>query len=297
MKTYDVGIGWSNAVEQEFVKRIKKSLRKAGHSYHEITFINLRDAVADIEAEKVHYKFFIDRSSIDNSAYLHISSVLKGRGTRVLNDPDVLIHYLSKVHLHTLYTKARLPTVPITVLNPQRTSKAECKEVVKRVGVPFVLKPSFGGGGEGVKINARNENDIRDFFDENPADECIVQKYITPKVLLHRPAWFRPIFVCGEIIPLWWGPKNHFYQEFGKSAEEKTIATHLYKSVEHSARITGLSLFSAEIIVNEKGEYQFIDLANYPIDLNTQENVPDGLPESVLDKVVQSIVREIDQYM
>ena len=293
MKIFDVGIGWCNPVDGRFVKELKSRLKKKKLSFREITLVNIKEDFDLIDKGLLNFRFFINRSADDYSAYLLLAEKLKARGTKIINDPYSTVHYSSKAFLYKLYKKEKLPLPKVFILNSSKKSKKVIDKIPKILGAPFVLKPAYGGGGDGVVLNAKNSKDILNFIKDNNTDEGLAQEYIIPSIINGRVAWFRPIFVCGEVIPMWWNYGNHFYQEFGNSKKENQISKILEKYMKKIHRLVGFDLFSAEFAINEKGKYFIIDYANEPIDLNTNKTAPDGLPSATLEKIVTQIVKSI----
>ncbi|HEX9722109.1 MAG TPA: hypothetical protein VGA53_02490 [Candidatus Paceibacterota bacterium] len=287
---YDLGIAWINPVEEQFVASVKKAARAKRLSLFEITYENVEDVFAKIENGELSFGTFFDRGSLDDATFFLMAEKLKAQGTKVVNDPAAVIQASSKAKLHEVYEQNGLP-VPKTILLFAKTPKKELEEIPKKLGVPFVLKPSHGGAGEGVRLAAKNAKDIREFLAELALDKGLAQEYVVPIAISGKTAWFRPIYATGEIIPLWWDPANHFYREFGNSPKEKQIAKKLISYVQKIADLTKLDLFSCEIMIAEGNRYLVVDYANHPIDLSTQETNPDGLPPPVLSKIVNALIK------
>jgi len=286
---YEVAIGWTNPVEEKFVQSMKKAAKAKRLSLLEITYENIEEIFIQVEQQKLHIQTFFDRASLDDAAYFLLAEMLKSQGTKVVNDTTATIQASNKAKLHELYEKEGLP-VAKTIIISKKTPKRELEQIPKKLGVPFVLKPSHGGAGEGVNLAAKNTKDIEEFLEDLALDKGLAQEYVVPIAILQKVAWFRPIYAAGNIIPLWWDPSNHFYQQFGGSAKEKEIAKKLEAFATKIAKLTGLELFSYEAMITEGNKYLIVDYANHPIDLNTQENIPDGLPPAVLDQIVRSLI-------
>lgn len=286
---YDIGIAWINPVEEKFVQSIKKAAKAKRLSLFEITYENAEDVFLKVEKGELHFGTFFDRGSLDDSTFFLMAEKLKAQGTKMINEPLATIQASNKAKLHELYQKNGLP-VAKTIMISAKTPKKGLEEIPKKLGVPFVLKPSHGGAGEGVYLAAKNAKDIQEFLEELALDKGLAQEYVVPIVVAGKAAWFRPIYAAGTTIPLWWDPGNHFYQEFGNSAKEKEIAKKLVSYVQKIAAITKLDLFSCEIMIAENNRYLIVDYANHPIDLNTNENTPDGLPLSVLEKIIKALI-------
>jgi len=286
---YDLGIAWINPVEEQFVQSVKKAAKAKRLSLFEITYENAEDAFPKIERGELRFGTFFDRGSLDDATFFLMAEKLKNQGVKVVNDTTAAIQASSKAKLHTLYQENGLP-VPKTILLSAKTPKKELEEIPKKLGVPFVLKPSHGGAGEMVRTAAKSVKDIQAFLGDLALDKGLAQEYVVPIAISRKTAWFRPIYAAGEIIPLWWDPGNRFYREFGNSVTEKEIAKKLTTFVQAIAKLTGLDLFSCEVMIAEGNRYLIVDYANHPIDLSTQETVPDGLPPPVLSKIVQSLL-------
>jgi hypothetical protein len=288
-KTYDVGIGWVSPVENVFLSLLKKELRQRKCSYTEITYENLRHAYADIEDNTVSYAVFIDRASFDYPAYFLLTDLLRRKGAHVINNPQAVIEWGSKIPLYEALRDAGLPLPRAFLLPAMPPSKKDVKHIPEKLGVPFILKPAYGGMEDEVLLRARTADDIIAFIENNGSDETIAQEYVVPIVLRKKTAWFRPIYVCGQVIPLWWDPLSRFYRPFGKSGEERDIARDITRMITRIHEITGLDLFTTEIAIDEEGEYKVIDYANHPMDLNSQEQASDALPEETLELVARYI--------
>jgi hypothetical protein len=286
---YVFAVAWTNPVEESFVQSFKKAAKAKQLSLLEITYNNLEEMLQLAKDQKLRIQTFFDRASLDDAAFFLLAEKLHQQGVKVINSPSAVIASSSKANLQELYQKAGLPVAP-TIIISFKTTKKEVEHIPKKLGVPFVLKPSHGGSGERVNLAAKNTKDIQEFIDDLALDKGLAQAYMVPKIELGKTAWFRPVYAAGEVIPLWWNPGNHFYQEFGNSQQEKEIARKLKGFVSKIASITQLDLFSCEIMITEQGKYIIIDHANHPIDLNTQETVADGLPPATLRKIVSSLL-------
>jgi len=286
--TYDIGISWINPVEEKFVISIKKAAKAKRLSVFEVTYKNAKEVFFQVEKGNLHFKTFFDRASLDESAFLLVAEKLKANGARVINEPSAAFFSSGKAELHTEYKKNGLP-VPKTIIFSEKTPKKDLARIPKVLGIPFVLKPSHGGAGEGVNVAAKSAEEIKEFQKDLASDKGLAQEYVIPAIISKKTAWFRPVFATGEVIPLWWDPNNHFYQLFGKSKNERDIVKKLELFARKIAKLTNLELFSYEVMITEKGKYLIVDYANQPIDLNTQDSVPDGLPPEALNRIVHSL--------
>jgi hypothetical protein len=211
----------------------------------------------------------------------------------VVNDPYQMVRFASKTTLHRLFKKQGLPVLPTAILSCSRYSKKELKRILSPFSIPFVIKPAYGGASQGVVMTGRNVEDVAHFLEDNVPDDGLVQSYITPSQIEGRAAWFRTLYVCGSAIPLWWDPKNKFYHVFGTSFQEQKIKRRLERMIQKIAVLTHIELFSMEAAITHDRKFVIVDYLNYPIDLNTREVVPDGLPPKTLKQVVVSLSKSM----
>lgn len=284
MKVYDVGFGWAHPADQEFAILFRSALKKRHHSVLEVTFENLEQVIRDVKEEKIGIRTFFNRGVDDDPGFPVLGMLLSKQGSRIVNNLEQTVLHNSKAVLHELFETNGLP-VPKTVILRSRVSKKQAGQIAEQVGVPFVIKPGHGGGGDYVKTNATTAKEIEESVADNAPDQTLVQEYITPALLKGRIAWFRPIYAAGNIISLWWDPRNHFYEEFGNSKEENQAKNVLEQYVEKMANISGMDLFSSEIVLDQQGNYVVVDYLNHPIDLNPRDVVPDGLPRPIVERI------------
>jgi hypothetical protein len=110
-----------------------------------------------------------------------------------------------------------------------------------------------------------------------------------PTQLGERPAWFRVIYCAGKIYPCWWHIQTHLYAPVTRD-EESTYALHpLSEITQKIALLSELDLFSTEIALMPDGKFVVVDYVNDQIDLRLQSKTPDGVP----DQIVQALVEEL----
>jgi hypothetical protein len=292
-KHYDIGIGWASAVDETFVSLLKKECAKHNLSVDEVTYQNLREKFNAIKTGDIQYRWYLDRSSLDYSAYCYLSWLLTERGTVVVNNPDSVIAWGSKIELHRACETRGIPVPKTHIIHTSTEAKKTAGSVVKDFSAPFVIKPAYGGYEGDVLLTGSTKEDITTFLDNKGTDMALVQEFVTPTRIAGRAGWFRPLYVCGEVLPIRWNPINTFYEKLGDSPEEQGVRDICHTIMRTIHSITGFDLFSAEIVFTGSTEFVVVDYANQPVDLNVREKSADALPKETLSTVAEIIVRGI----
>ncbi len=286
MESYDFILAWTSYVDEPFARMLREKSREKNISLYEITFSNFEESLSRIEANKLSAQYSIDRGSIDYPPYLTLLEMLKKNGTRIINDPYHAAKVGNKIILRDLFSKKELPLIEAHTITAHGPF-----EKPPSIKPPFVIKSAHSADAESVEIGARNNADIENFIANNYFDGALIEPFITPKIINHAPAWFRSIFANGAIIHHWWNPLNHVYRAFEGTTEEEGIARTLSSYAQKIFDIGKIDLFSFETTIpSGEDELLIVDYLNQPIDLNTQTNTPDGIPESTLEKVVGALI-------
>ncbi|PIR82332.1 hypothetical protein COU20_02815 [Candidatus Kaiserbacteria bacterium CG10_big_fil_rev_8_21_14_0_10_59_10] len=289
-RTYDIGIGWTDPVEQAFAELLSKEAKKRKRSFRQITLETMVDDLAALERGDFHISTYLDRGFFESFGFTLAAQLLEARGAHVINSPAAVARASSKAHLYPLLKKARLP-LPDTYLITRKTPHRELARIARKLGAPFVVVSSYGLGDakDRVLLTAEDADDIEGFMEGNFADTFLAHTYVQPAVLHGRTAWFRPIHACGDILPLWWEPLSGFYRPFGSTHEERQIASEMETHMRTIRGICGLDLFSAEFALTPEGTLLLIDYANNPIDLNSSDKVQGGLPPKILERIAHAL--------
>lgn len=292
--TYDLGIAWGDPVHAPFADAVSKAAKAAGLTFLEVTYNNLPDMFTAALDGKLACKTFIDRGGIDHPGFFGVALALYERGTRVLNDPRALLHASSKTTLIDLFKKEGLPVqrtviIPGTSRDQKQAGVANTRDlnaIIKEVGIPFTIKPAYGGYADEVMLNAYTSADIENYINEDSTEDVLVQEFVVPGTSGRRMAWFRILYAAGLVEPFWWNPQNHFYEPL----ENETLKADVVPMVERIADITKLDLFSTEIAIDHKGDYVIIDYANHPMDLNAQDLANNCVPRDAIVRIAENLV-------
>jgi len=288
MKTFDFGISCVYSKDEEFVKILKKEIKKKKKTFYGVNYDNIDLVINEVDKGKLFFKVFIDLSSSEHPVFSFLIEKLHSKKSVVINSPESVLKSFSKSKLHKLFENKKLPVRKTFILSGK--TKKDFKKIIKSLKVPFVLSPSNTFYENDVVLNANKVEDIENFLDDHSTENVLVQEYVVPKNIQNKVAWFRSIFSCGKLFHHWWDPQTHFYQSFKNSKQENEIKPELESYLRKVAEITELKLFSTEIIIDQENKYVIIDYANVPVDLSSQEYEGDGVPVKTLKGVAESIV-------
>jgi len=156
------------------------------------------------------------------------------------------------------------------------------------LGKNFVIKPSNGGGGEGVIIGASSMDQILRARMEFPGQKYLLQSYVTPQIVNSKPAWFRIFYANGETYPCWWATDTHIYQDVAAEEEAQFGLDKLRDITQRIASICKLDWFSTEIALAD--DFVVVDYVNDEIDTRVQSQAMDGVPDEVVNNIARQLV-------
>jgi hypothetical protein len=157
------------------------------------------------------------------------------------------------------------------------------------LGENFVIKPSNGGGGEGVIIGASSIEEILQARMEFPEQKYLIQAHVTPCIIENTPAWFRVFYANGETYPCWWDTDTHIYAPVTGEEESQHRLGGLRDVTKRIASICKLDWFSTEIALTDK--FVVIDYVNDEIDTRVQSQAMDGVPDDVINSIAVQLVK------
>jgi len=164
-------------------------------------------------------------------------------------------------------------------------------EILGLVGMPFVVKPGWGGGALGVIMDARSEEDLRRSAALAPnSDSFLIQRRIKPKPLEGHVGWFRVFHVLGEVIPCWWEPPANQYQLVTPLQRRLYKLGPLWKMVKEIARVSNMEFFSTEICFTTEGRFLAVDYLNTDCDMHPKSFFPTGVPDEVVRHIAWLLV-------
>ena len=188
---------------------------------------------------------------------------------------------LINANLHTPYTILLPPFLEKPVLHPLDLTP---------LGSQFVIKPSNGGGSEGVVLGASSLDQILRARMEFPRQKYLVQSTVTPRTIQGRPAWFRVFYAVGKTYPCWWHPLTHVYTQVSPSDENRYELAPLQDITNRIASVCKLDWFTTEIALTLEN-FVVVDYVNDQIDTRIQSKAVDGAPDEIMQDIAHQLVK------
>jgi hypothetical protein len=157
------------------------------------------------------------------------------------------------------------------------------------LGRSFVIKPSNGGGGEGVIIGATSLDGVLRARMEFPEQKYLLQSHVTPQCINDKSAWFRVFYAHGETYPCWWATDTHIYQIVTAEEEIQYGLCKLREITKRIASICKLDWFSTEIALAD--DFVVVDYVNDEIDTRVQSRAMDGVPDEIVNNIARQLVK------
>jgi len=114
-----------------------------------------------------------------------------------------------------------------------------------------------------------------------------MQKIISPRNLNDRPAWFKTFYCLGEIIPCWWHPVTNSYKTLTDKEADEFELRQLWEITELIKNACKLSFFSTEIVLQEDNKFIAANYVYDKPDMRRQSRFNDGLPDEIVNKVIE----------
>ena len=208
MKTYDLAIIWEWPFDKPFNRLIQEHFSQKNLSVLFVNIENILFVENKVSKNEIRFNWYLDRASESDPRFLPLIQMCQTLKFKAINPPRRVQRILNKAYLHKLFVKNSI-SVPQTLIIPPFNKKAELAFfTLADIGIPFVMKPAHGGGGEGVHVGLTELNQINYYRKEFPNDEYLVQQTIVPKNTPVHPLWFRTFFVFGEFFLCFWNPQS-----------------------------------------------------------------------------------------
>jgi hypothetical protein len=200
---------------------------------------------------------------------------------------------VNKASCHLDFITAGLYT-PYTIILPTFCERPEIPCVdLSPLGPLFAIKPSHGGGGDGVIVEATTWDQVLAARQQYPDDHYLLQAHITPVPLDGREAWFRVIGCVEQVYPCWWDTRTHIYSPL-TADEESRFGLQVLREIPMTiGQLYGLELFSTEIAYTAEGLFVVVDYINDPIDLRLQSKALDGIPDAIVVEIADRLVEYV----
>lgn len=289
---YDIALTFT---QEYFSSRIRELCGQFDLSFFLVEPIWAYDFVQKLQEGEIRVRVLIDMGSDayePENLYFLLAKEVKRTGGYVINDPDYAAVAAHKGLLHQTLVQNGIPVPETVIVNRSELDRFRLTDEIKAyVGLPFVVKPGWGGGAIGVILDGRSEEDLRRSAElAVNSDSFLIQRRLYPKTLEGHVGWFRGIHIFGEVIPCWWEPPANQYQMVTPLQERLYKLRPLTKIVKDIGRVSRTKFFSTEVALNHDGRFLAVDYLNTGPDMHPKSFWPTGVPDEVVRHVAWSLV-------
>jgi hypothetical protein len=284
---YDLCLSWYWEYDADFVRFVENACRENGLSLWQITPEYVLEAIPALYQGKQTFNTLLDRGQGD-SRFDPIPRWARESGKRRINPAEVSAWSEDKATMHLELINHGLHTPYTILLSPFLEQPVLPLIDLAPLGRSFVIKPSNGGGGEGVVLGATSTEQISQARMEYPEQKYLVQAHVIPREINNQPAWFRVFYSNKQTYPCWWNMDTHIYTVVTAEEENQFGLSKLREVTNRIASICKLDWFSTEIAVTD--EFIVVDYVNDEIDTRIKSKAVDGVPDEVMEEVAKQLV-------
>ncbi len=290
MQKFDIGIAWEWEFDVDFVNSLHDTLEKRGFSCYLINQHNLHETWERIKNKDLFFKIFIDRASDVDEYFIPMAEFFSShKKTFAVNKYNDSVRARDKAILHLEFLQAGIHVPHTEILPPFHEHAFLPEEILHAFKKPFIVKPANGGGGEHVYVSSENLHDVSCARQACVDDKFLIQEKIHPVNYNRKRAWFRVFYILGKAIPCWWDDRTRLYKIMDIEDEREFKLGRLRKITRKIAEISRLNFFSTEICVTKDRDFVCIDYVNDPCDMRTDVNDHDGVPDSIVERMIKQI--------
>lgn len=285
---YDLCLPWYWEYDDAFVGMVERACIEEGISLWQIKPDNLLESITALYKGVLTFKTLLHRGQ-GEAIFDPIPRWALEYNTRRINPAEVSAWSEDKATMHLELINAGLHTPYTILLAPFLEQPVVPQMDLTPLGENFVIKPSNGGGGEGVILGASTVDEILQARMEFPEQKYLIQAHVTPCRIEDTPAWFRVFYANGETYPCWWGTDSHIYATVTAQEESQYRLGRLRDVTLRIASICKLDWFSTEIALTD--EFIVIDYVNDEIDTRIQSQAMDGVPDEIMNSMAIQLVK------
>jgi hypothetical protein len=285
---YDLCLPWYWEYDDVFVGMVERACIEEGISLWQIKPDNLLESITALYKGVLTFKTLLHRGQ-GEPTFDPIPRWAREFGVRRINPAEVSAWSEDKATMHLELINSGLHT-PYTILLPPFLEQPVIPQIdLTPLGKNFVIKPSNGGGGEGVILGACSVDEILQARIEFPEQKYLIQAHVVPRMIEDSPAWFRVFYADGETYSCWWDPDTHIYAPVTLEEESQYRLSGLRDVTMRIAAICKLDWFSTEIALTD--EFVVIDYVNDEIDTRVQSQAMDGVPDEIMNSIAIQLVK------
>jgi hypothetical protein len=284
---YDLCLPWYWEYDDVFAEMVERACIEERISLWQIKPDNLLESISALYKGITTFKTLLDRGQGEQT-FDPIPHWALEYGAQRINPAEISAWSEDKATMHLELISAGLHT-PYTILLAPFLEQPSIPQIdLTPLGEKFVIKPSNGGGGEGVIIGATKMEEILQARMEFPKQKYLVQAHIMPKIIAKTAAWFRVFYANGKTYSCWWDTCTHIYTNVTAEEEDQYGLNKLGDITQRIASICKLDWFSTEIALAD--EFVVVDYVNDEIDTRVQSQAIDGVPDEIMNNIAKQLV-------
>lgn len=298
MSSLDLVMTWTWPPDEAFVRYLDAAMRRRGLTFRSVDAGAIDRFTADALNGRTTFRWLLDRASDEHPAFLPLAQWVEScreddpHAPRAVNPHGRQSKAADKAAMHRALTEAGV-NVPHTIILPPFASRPGAEpddDEMRKVGLPFVIKPAFTtGGGNGVITGVMDVGTIAAARASHPNEPYLIQETVRPAYLGDFRAWFRVFYVCGRVFLCWWDDRTHVYDPVDPDDERFFGLRTLREAATTIARIAGIRFFSTELVMTTGDRLVAVDYVNEMCDLRPQSEARNGVPDRVVGSIAESI--------
>jgi len=284
----DLCLPWYWEYDIDFVHIVERACQEQGLTLWQITPDNLLESISALYKGERTFNTLLDRSQGEDR-FLPIDRWAKEYKKKRINPTEISLWSEDKATMHLELITAGI-TTPHTILLSSFIEQPVIPSLdLVPLGNQFVIKPSNGGGSEGVILGASSLDQILRARMEFPEQKYLLQSTVSPRTIHGRPAWFRVFYAVGKTYACWWHPLTHVYALVTASEENRYELARLHEITQRIASICKLDWFTTEIALTLE-DFVVVDYVNDQIDTRVQSKAVDGAPDEIMQGIASQLV-------
>jgi len=289
---YDIALATTH---QYFSSRVMEFCAEFDLSFYLVEPIWVADYLSKVQEGEIKTRVYIDFGSDHlepNNLYFALAEEVKKSGAYMIDDPDHVATVAHKGLFHQVLLENEIAVPETVIVQRADLNSFRLNDDIKAyVGVPFVVKPGWGGGRWGVVLDGRSEEDLyKSAREADFSDSFLIQKKIVPKPMDGRVGWFRVFHIFEETIICWWDPQTGQYQLVTPLEKRTYDLRPLEKIADDIARLSQINFFSTEIALTCDNRFLVIDYLNTGCDMHAKSFWPTGPPDEVVRHIAWNLV-------
>lgn len=288
MNHFDFCLSWSWEYDFDFINHLANACNSRSISFLQFTKHNLPELLPALAQNELSFSVFLDRTEFETD-FQPVFAWAKEKNCIRLNPKETADWAEDKATMHLELVSAGVNT-PFTVILPPYHDQPYLPSLdITQLGECFVIKPGYGGGGEGVLVNATSFQEVLRQRMEFPQRKYLLQKVINPHRLGIHDAWFRMIYCDDNFYPCWWDPTTHIYTPVSADDQQSFDLSPLQAITSQIAALSQLGFFSTEIAYTTDNQWVVIDYVNDQIDMRLKSRAIDGVPDEIVIAVSNNL--------